>query len=202
MKLLHLDTSILGPNSVSRKLTAEIVEREKALHPGLEIIYRDLESEKTLHLSGAHLAALHGTPVENAALGVDLAVGNAYMEELLSADIIVIGLPMYNFSIPSQLKGWIDRVSVAGKTFHYTANGPEGLVKGKKIIIASTRGGIYSSDSPMARFEHHESYVTAVLGFLGLDDISIVRAEGLAIGPENREAAFAKARQDIAALAA
>jgi FMN-dependent NADH-azoreductase len=202
MKLLHLDTSILGSNSVSRTLTAEIVEREKALHPGLEVVYRDLEAEKTFHLSGAHLAAFQGAPVEDAAFGVDLAVGGAYLEELLSADIIVIGLPMYNFSIPSQLKGWIDRVSVAGKTFRYTANGPEGLVKGKKVIIASTRGGIYSSDSPMARFEHHESYATAVLGFLGMDDISIVRAEGLAIGPESRQAAFATARQEIAALAA
>jgi FMN-dependent NADH-azoreductase len=202
MKLLHLDTSILGSNSVSRTLTAEIVEREKALHPGLDVIYRDLETERTFHLSGAHLAAFQGAPVEDTALGTDLAIGGAYMDELFAADVIVIGLPMYNFSIPSQLKGWVDRVSVAGKTFHYTANGPEGLVKGKTVIIASTRGGVYSPGSPMARFEHQESYFISALNFLGIENIVVVRAEGLAMGPENRDAAISNARRDIAALAA
>jgi FMN-dependent NADH-azoreductase len=202
MKLLHLDTSILGSNSVSRALSAEIVAREVALHPGLEVTYRDLVEDKALHLSGAHLAVFQGGQAD-AVLGTDVAKGAAYMDELFAADIVVIGLPMYNFSIPSQLKAWIDRVTVAGKTFRYGANGtPEGLVTGKTVIIASARGGVYSAGSPAAPFEHQESYLIALLGFLGMRDVTVVRAEGLAQGPEIREKAIAQARQEIAALAA
>jgi FMN-dependent NADH-azoreductase len=202
MKLLHIDSSILGANSVSRALSAEIVERQRALHPGLEVIYRDLAAADTrLHLSGAHLAAFQGGTVEDAAPGADLAAGGAYLDELFAADIVVIGAPMYNFSIPSQLKAWIDRVVVADKTFRYTAGGPEGLLpKGKKIFIASARGSIYAAEA--AALEHHESYLKGVLSFIGLTDINVVRAEGLAVGPDVRQAALAKAREEIAAIAA
>jgi FMN-dependent NADH-azoreductase len=136
-------------------------------------------------------------------LSSDLAKGNAYLEELLAADIIVIGAPMYNFSIPSQLKAWIDRVVVAGKTFRYGANGAEGLLsKDKRTFIASSRGNVYSPGSPAAVYEHHESYLTGVLSFIGLTDITVIRAEGLALGPEAKQAAMTKARSHIAALAA
>jgi FMN-dependent NADH-azoreductase len=129
--------------------------------------------------------------------------GGAYLEEILAADIIVIGAPMYNFSIPSQLKAWIDRVVVAGKTFRYGANGAEGLLsRNKKVFIASTRGNVYSAGSPAAALEHHESYLTGVLSFIGLADVTIVRAEGLAFGAEAKETAVRKARANIAAMAA
>jgi FMN-dependent NADH-azoreductase len=203
MQLLHIDSSVLGGNSASRALSAEIVARQIALYPSLKVRHRDLAADATLHLSSAHLAAWQGGLVEDALLGADLAKGGAFLEELLGADIIVIGAPMYNFSIPSQLKAWIDRVVVAGKTFRYGANGAEGLLsKTKKVFIASSRGNVYEAGSPAAAFEHHESYLTSVLAFIGLTDVTVVRAEGLAFGAEAKEAAMLKARQHIAAIAA
>jgi FMN-dependent NADH-azoreductase len=202
MQLLHIDSSVLGTHSASRALSAEIVAKQIALHPGINVVRRDLAADAALHLSSAHLAAWQGAAVENVDLGADLAKGGAYLEELSVADIIVIGAPMYNFSIPSQLKAWIDRVVVAGKTFRYGANGAEGLLKNKKVFIASSRGNVYAAGSPAAAFEHHESYLTGVLFFIGLTDVTIVRAEGLAFGPEAKEAAMLKARANIAAMAA
>jgi FMN-dependent NADH-azoreductase len=202
MQLLHIDSSVLGLNSASRALSAGIVARQIALHPGVNVVRRDLAADAAFHLSSAHLAAWQGGAVEDADLGADLAKGGAYLEELFAADIIVIGAPMYNFSIPSQLKAWIDRVVVAGKTFRYGANGAEGLLKNKKAFIASSRGNVYADGSPAAAFEHHESYLTGVLSFIGLTDVTIVRAEGLAFGAEAKEAAMLKARENIAAMAA
>jgi len=202
MQLLHIDSSVLGTNSASRALSAEIVAKQIALHPGLNVVRRDLATDAALHLSSAHLAAWQGGPIEDALLSADLAKGGAYLGELVAADIIVIGAPMYNFSIPSQLKSWIDRVVVAGKTFRYGANGAEGLLKNKKVFIASSRGNVYAVGSPAAALEHHESYLTGVLSFIGLTDVTIVRAEGLAFGPEAKEAAMLKARANIAAMAA
>jgi FMN-dependent NADH-azoreductase len=203
MKLLHIDSSVLGAGSASRALSAEIVARQVKLHPGIDVIYRDLAADAALHLSPAHLAAWQGQAVEDAQLGADLTKGGAYMQELIDADIIVIGAPMYNFSIPSQLKAWIDRVVVAGKTFRYGPNGPEGLLTGaRKVFVASSRGNVYTPGSPAAPFEHHESYLTSILTFIGLTDVTVVRAEGLAFGPEAREAALLKARERIAAIAA
>jgi len=202
MELLHIDSSVLGTHSVSRALSADIVARQMALHPGIKVTHRDLAADAALHLSPAHLAVWQGGAVKDVALGADLAKGNGYLEELFAADILVIGAPMYNFSIPSQLKAWIDRVVVAGKTFRYGANGPEGLLKNKKLFIASSRGSVYAAGSPAAALEHHESYLTGVLSFIGLTDVTIVRAEGLALGAEAKEAAVLKARQNIAAMAA
>jgi FMN-dependent NADH-azoreductase len=203
MKLLHIDSSVLGAGSASRALSADIVARQVKLHPGIDVTYRDLAADAMLHLSDAHLAAWRGQAVNDTQLGADLVKGGAYLQEIFDADIIVIGAPMYNFSIPSQLKAWIDRVVVAGKTFRYGANGPEGLLSGaKKVYIASSRGNIYTPGSPAAPFEHHESYLTSVLNFIGLTDVTVVRAEGLAFGPEAREAAMVKARERIAAIAA
>lgn len=202
MKLLHIDSSILGPNSVSRALTAEIVAQQRRLHPGLDVNYRDLAAAPHLHFSPAHLAAAYGvTP--DAEVANDLADGNAVIDELFAADIIVIGAPMYNFTVPTQLKAWIDRSLVAGRTFHYTPTGPEGLLpKGKKVIIVSSRGGFYGAESPLAALDHQEAYLRQALNFIGLTDISIVRAEGMAVSPESKEAALASARKEISALAA
>ena len=202
MQLLHIDSSVLGPHSASRALSAEIVARQRALHPDIKVTRRDLAADAALHLSSGHLAAWQGGAVEDGVLGADLVKGGAYLEELFAADTIVIGAPMYNFSIPSQLKAWIDRVVVAGKTFRYGPNGAEGLLKNKKVFIASSRGNVYAAGSPAAALEHHESYLTGVLSFIGLTDVTVVRAEGLAFGPEVKEAAMLKARANIAAIAA
>ena len=203
MQLLHIDSSVLGPHSASRALSAEIVAKQVALRPGITVVHRDLAADAALHLSSAHLAAWQGGTVEDAALGLDLAKGGAYLAELFDADIIVIGAPMYNFSIPSQLKAWIDRVVVAGKTFRYGANGAEGLLsKDKKVFVASSRGNVYAAGSPAAAFEHHESYLLGVLSFIGWTDVTVVRAEGLAFGAEAKEAAMLQARANIAAMAA
>ena len=203
MQLLHIDSSVLGPSSVSRALSAEIAARQVALHPGIKVTHRDLATDAALHLSSAHLAAWQGGAVEDSVLGADLTKGGAYLEEILAADIIVIGAPMYNFTIPSQLKAWIDRIVVAGKTFRYGANGAEGLLsRNKKVFIASCRGNIYSAGSPVASLEHHESYLTGVLSFIGLTNVTIVRAEGLALGTDAKQAAMSKARANIAAMAA
>ncbi|WP_176594258.1 FMN-dependent NADH-azoreductase [Sphingobium sp. EM0848] len=203
MTILHIDSSILGPYSVSRALTAEVVAKQQALFPGSGVIRRDLVADAALHLSDAHLAAFQGGEVTDPALGRDLEAGGAYIEDLFEADVIVIGAPMYNFSVPSQLKAWIDRICVAGRTFQYGANGPEGLLpKGKKVFLASTRGGVYTGDSPAAALEHHESYLRGVLGFIGLTDVTVIRAEGLNMGDEPKAAAIAKAKAEIDALAA
>ncbi len=204
MTLLHIDSSILGDHSTSRALSAEIVALQTSLHPGIEVVYRDLTVDPALHLSGAHMAALQGAPVEDAGLAADLATGTGYLDELFAAEIIVIGAPMYNFSVPSQLKAWIDRVVVAGKTFSYTAEGQiqSLLPPGKTVIIVSTRGNIYGPGTPTEALEHQESYLRGVFSFLDIQDVTVVRAEGIAFGDEARQAAIGKAREQIAALAA
>ncbi len=134
MKLLHIDSSVLGPHSVSRQVSAAIVDRLRQATPGVEVTYRDLTLTPLAHLSGSHLAATQGAAPE-AALQQDLAAGQAVLDEFLAADIVVLGAPMYNFTIPSQLKAWIDRILVAGKTFKYGAQGAEGLAGNKRVII-------------------------------------------------------------------
>jgi FMN-dependent NADH-azoreductase len=198
MKILHLDSSITGQHSVSRILTAEIVAAQVAQNPGAEVIYHDLANEPAMHLSPAHLAAFQGAAVENDALGQDLALGAKYIEELISADVLVIGVPMYNFNVPTQLKSWIDRVSVAGKTFRYTEKGPEGLLPaGKKAFLATSSGGFYSGESPAKFLEHTESYLRGVLAHLGLKDVTVFRAEGIGLGPDARKRAIDDALRAI-----
>ncbi|MFM9926321.1 FMN-dependent NADH-azoreductase [Variovorax sp. H27-G14] len=202
MKLLHLDSSVLGANSVSRQLSAQIVARQRALHPGIEVVYRDLAADPVSHLSSAHMAVWQGGESQDDGLTADLHKGNAYLEELFAADILVIGTPMYNLTIPTPLKAWIDRIALAGKTFRYTATGPEGLLKDKKAFIASSRGGVYVAGSPAAALEHQETYLTGLLAFLGVTNVTVVRAEGIAFGPQAREAALGQALEQIASLSA
>jgi FMN-dependent NADH-azoreductase len=199
MQLLQIDSSILGAHSASRQLTAEVVEAERRRVPDLTVVYRDLAAEPLGHITGAHLAAAQGAepPAE---LRSDFDRGQAALSEFLGSDIIVIGAPMYNFTIPSQLKSWIDRITVAGKTFKYGPGGVEGLAGGRKVIIVSTRGGLYGASTPMATFDHQETYLQGVFGFLGITDITFVRAEGLSMG-DNRAASMEAAKSAIAALA-
>jgi FMN-dependent NADH-azoreductase len=194
MKLLHIDSSVLGPHSVSRQVSAAIVDRLAKSTPGLAITYRDVATAPLGHLSSSHLAAAQGA-APDAALQPDLAAGQAVLEEFLAADIIVIGAPMYNFSIPSQLKAWIDRIAVAGKTFKYSAAGVEGLAGGKRVIIAVSRGNFYGAGAPAAAYEHTETYLRSVFGFIGVTDIDIIVADGVQAGPEHREKAITAALQ-------
>lgn len=194
MKLLHLDSSVLGPHSVSRQVSAAIVDRLVKATPGVEVVYRDLTATPLSHLSGSHLAAAQGvTP--DAATQADLAAGQSALEEFLAADIVVIGAPMYNFTIPSQLKAWIDRILVAGKTFKYSDKGVEGLAGNKRVIIAVSRGGFYGADMPTAAGEHLETYLRWVFGFIGIAHPEIIVADGIQMGPELREKAVAGALQ-------
>ncbi len=194
MKLLHIDSSVLGPHSVSRQVSAAIVERLRQSTPGLNVSYRDLTLTPLAHLSGLHLAAGQGATPE-ASLQPDLAAGQAVLEEFLAADIVVLGAPMYNFTIPSQLKAWIDRVLVAGKTFKYSAQGVEGLAGSKRIIVAISRGGYYGAGTPMAALEHLESYLRGVFGFIGVKNLEFISADGIQVGPDHREKAVAGALQ-------
>jgi FMN-dependent NADH-azoreductase len=200
MKLLHIDSSILGGNSASRQLSAAIVDRLTKATPGVEVVYRDLVAEPLSHLSGEHLAAAQGAVPESPAIQKDIATGQAVLNEFLSADTVVIGAPMYNLSLSSQLKSWIDRIVVVGKTFRYGANGPEGLAGDKHVIIAVSRGGFYSAGTPAAGFEHLESYLRVVFGFMGVTNLEVVVAEGLATGPEQREKSMKGALQAVAEL--
>jgi FMN-dependent NADH-azoreductase len=193
MRILHIDSSILGAHSASRLLTAEIVAQLKAAQPGAQVQHLDLVAEALPHLTGGSLAQADQTE----------AARNAQtLSDFLAADVIVIGAPMYNFSVPTQLKAWIDRVVVAGKTFRYTASGKEGLVKGKRVIVGVSRGSVYGPD---ASGEFAESYLKHVFQFIGVDAVTFVRAEGLGLSAEHREkslqAAVATIRAPIAAAA-
>ncbi|HEU0199700.1 MAG TPA: FMN-dependent NADH-azoreductase [Burkholderiaceae bacterium] len=183
MKLLHLDSSILGDASVSRQLTAAIVQTYRVIEPDLEVTYRDLGAQPLEHLSGA-------------ALGQPNAQNETLIDELKAADVLVIGAPMYNFTIPSGLKAWIDRVSVAGKTFRYTEKGPQGLVPDKRTYIVASSGGQYSN-TPIATM--HVGYLQTLLEFLGIRDIKVIRAEGLAL-PGARDKVLAAAHAEVEAL--
>ena len=198
MKLLHLDSSILGDASASRQLSRAVVEAWSAAAPDVQVTYRDLASDALSHLSAASLIAA-GTPAElrDAAQRHETELAERTLEEFLAADAIVIGAPMYNFAIPSQLKAWIDRIAVAGKTFSYSENGPVGLAGGKTVVIASSAGGIHAG---LPSGQAHEDYLVRVLNFLGIDDIEIVRAEGLAYGEEPRAEAMKGAAQRISEL--
>lgn len=185
MKLLHIDSSALGAGSVSRQLTAAVVARWRDAVPGLQVEYRDLDAEPLPHLDGRALAGADpGTT----------ATSERAMQQFLAADVVVIGAPMYNFAIPSTLKAWIDRIAVSGKTFRYTAEGPEGLAGGKRVIVASSRGGVHSG----APSDFQEPYLRYLFGFLGISDVEFVRAEGVAMSAEHRGQAIGAAIDSIA----
>jgi FMN-dependent NADH-azoreductase len=202
MNILHIDSSILGDYSVSRKVSAAVANQIRDSIPNAVHTYRDIAAIPIPHLSGAYLAALQKPDVlQSPAVQADIALSAEVLAEFLAADIVVIGAGLYNFGIPSQLKAWIDRILVAGKTFRYTAEGkPEGLVGKKRIILAIARGGIYSGESPAAGFEHTETYLRTAFGFIGLES-EVVVAEGVAIGPDQRAAAIKNAEAQIAAMA-
>jgi len=181
--ILHIDASINGENSASRAISKSIVDQVKGANWGEEVIYRDLAANPLPHLT---LESFADTSV---------------VDEFLGADIIVIGAPMYNFTIPSQLKAWIDRIAIAGKTFSYTENGPQGLAGGRRVIVGLARGGVYSDGSPAAAFEHLETYLRGVFNFIGIEPEFVI-AEGLNLGPDQRENALSQALGETIRLAA
>ena len=183
MTILHIDSSINGEDSASRTLSRSIVDQVKGAQWGEEVVYRDLAADPLPHLT------------------LDAFADTTVLDEFLAADTVVIGAPMYNFTLPTQLKAWIDRLAIAGTTFRYTDNGPEGLVKGKRVIVALARGGFYGEGSPSAALEHLETYLRGVFNFIGVEP-EFVAADGLAIGPEQREQSISDALGETLRLAA
>ena len=183
MTILHIDSSINGENSASRAITKSIVEQIRSAQWGEEIVYRDLAAEPLPHLT------------------LEAFADSSVLDEFLAADTIVIGAPMYNFTLPSQLKSWLDRILVAGRTFRYTANGPEGLAGGRRVIVALARGGFYDVNSPAASLEHLESYLRGVFNFIGIEP-EFVAADGLSVSPEQREQSISSALGETVRLAA
>ena len=200
MQILHIDSSITGSNSVSRQLTAQVVDNLKQATPDAKVEYLDLAVSAPTHLSAQSLGFRTGQAAATEIERQENAISEALVSQFLASDVIVVGAPFYNFSIPSQLKAWLDRVAQAGRTFQYTATGPEGLAKGKKVIVASTRGGMYSTSDMGQAMEHQESYLKVMFGFMGITDVSFVRAEGVAMGPEAKAKALETAQTMIEAL--
>ncbi len=206
MKLLHIDAGITGPGAVSRQISAAIVDSLVRANPELEVVRRDLDADPIPHLDSHNVGALRA--IDGEGLEGEAARTAALLQEFQDADVVVLGAPMYNLGIPSLLKAWFDRVLVAGKTFRYTAEGVEGLAGDKKVIIASARGGLYAPGTPQAVADFHEPYLRGLFGFIGVKDLTIVRAEGVNVSPELRanalDAAFASAARlgGAAALAA
>lgn len=201
MTLLHIDSSILGETSASRQLSAAIVEQITRREPDVEIIHRDLAAAPPTHMDAALLGAMAGDEADlTDAQRRERADMEAMIAEFLDADIVVIGAPMYNFAIPTQLKAWLDRLAQAGRTFRYTETGPVGLAGGKTVIVASSRGGQYFGTDAEAAMDHQEAYLTAMMGFFGIDDVHFIRAEGLAMGDDARAAGIQAATRQIAQL--
>jgi FMN-dependent NADH-azoreductase len=201
-KLLLITSSLFGDQSKSAQLANEFVDRWRRAHPGTVVTPRELTAASMPHLSLDALGALM-TPAEQRSVGQarSVAFGDGLIEELEAADTIVLAVPMYNFSIPSTLKAWIDHVARAGRTFRYTAAGPEGLLKGKKVFVITGRGGVYTGDSPAKMLDFQEPYLRGVLGFLGLEDVTFIHVEGLKVSAEAAERGIANARAAITALA-
>lgn len=198
MQLLHIDSAITGAHSVSRQLTAQIVAAWQAQHPGTQVSYLDLVANAPTHFTSDAMAPRTGQTANlSEAQQRENAVSEQLVSQFLAADVVVIGAPFYNFSIPSQLKAWIDRIAQPGRTFRYTATGSEGLATGKTVIVASSRGGVYSTSEGGRAMEHQESYLQTVLGFFGITDVRFVRAEGVGMGDQAKAAALASAAQSI-----
>lgn len=200
MNILHIDASASnGETSHTRRLSKELVERLKAANPRAVVTYRDVVANQLPHVDMTIRHAWLPENSDNVTFAETLGRSKPLVDELKAADVLVIGSPMYNFSLPSTLKTWIDHISIAGQTFSYTAEGPKGLLKGKAYLVLSS-GGIYSQ-GPFAANDHLGTYLEAILRFLGVSDIEVIRAEGVAYGPEQDQAAMASASEMIGALA-
>ena len=183
MTILHIDSSITGDASVSRQLSASVVERLKRENPGAKVIRRDLFEQPFGHFT------------------LDAFTDTSVVDDFLAADTVVIGAPMYNFTLSTQLKAWIDRIAMREKTFRYTAEGPEGLAGGRRVIVAMARGGIYEDGTPARALEHLETYLRGIFNFMGIDP-EFVSADGLNLSPEHKEQSVREALGETVRLAA
>lgn len=199
MKILHIDSSVLGEHSASRQLTADVVAELKRQQPAATVTYRDLATNPIAHLNGEILQAVRPAPGAHirAELRPEADLTETLIQEFLSANVVVIGAPMYNFSIPSQLKAWLDRLAQPGRTFSYTSAGPVGLAGDKRVIVVSTRGGALKDTASELALDHQEAYLQTMLQFFGVNDVHYVRAEGLALGDDARRQALDSASQQI-----
>lgn len=202
MQILHIDSAITGNNSITRELTADILASLQQAHPEAKVDYLDLALNAPSHLSAQSLGFRTGQEAATEIERQENAISEALVTQFLAADVIIVGAPFYNFTIPTQLKAWLDRIAQAGRTFKYTATGPVGLAGDKKVIIASARGGAYSSSAAGQAMEHQESYLKVIFGFMGVTDFTIVRAEGVSMGPEAKAAAMQRAKAEIEQLQA
>lgn len=198
MQILHIDSSLQGEASASRRLSRAIVDRLLDAHPSAQLLYRDLVADAVPHLNAEVAAGFRGPAGAAAApdTAAERARSEALVAEFLSSELIVIGAPMYNFSVASQLKAWIDRIAQPGRTFRYTADGPVGLAGGRRVIVASTRGGLYSQGA-LSAMDFQESYLQAVFGFLGITELQFVRAELLSRGAEIQAESIARATAQV-----
>jgi FMN-dependent NADH-azoreductase len=201
MKLLRIDSSARG-NSVSRQLTGRFVEAWQQEHPQGTVIERDLTTTALPHITDEWVQAIHSDPASlTAGQKQVLQLSDALVDELVQADTIVIGAPMYNFAISASLKAWIDQVVRVGKTVLWTAAGPQGILKGKKVYVVTSRGGAFRPGTPTERFDHQEPYLRHILGFIGLTDVTFIHAENQKPGAQ-AEIAKSAAIQQIQQLAA
>lgn len=201
--ILHIDSSVRSSGSISRQLTSEFVQKLQAAHAGATVVERDLARNPIPHLSEQMMGA-YFTPAEQRTEEQvrTVKLSDDLVAELMAADVVVVGAPMYNFSISSTLKAWIDHVARAGVTFKYNEQGqPVGLVQGKKFYVFTSRGGVYSS-GPAKSLDFHETYLRGVLGFLGITDVTFVHTEGVAMGEEAVNSALANSRSAMDALIA
>jgi FMN-dependent NADH-azoreductase len=198
--LLFVASSLFGDGSQSRLIASEFIDRWRQSHPRTTVVERDLTADGIPHLSQLAFAASLTPPgSRSAAEHQAAALADTLIEEVEAADIIVFAAPMYNFSIPSTLKAWIDHITRAGRTFRYGAAGAEGLLKGKKVFVVTARGGVYSDDSPAKSMDFQEPYLRAMLGFLGLE-VTFIHVEGLKISPEAAASGIERARKAIGGL--
>ena len=198
--LLFVSSSLFGDGSQSRLIANEFIDRWRQSHPSTTVVERELTAGSIPHLSlAAFAASMTAADTRSSAERQAAALADALIEEVEAADVIVLAAPMYNFSIPSTLKAWIDHITRSGRTFRYGAAGAEGLLKGRKVFVITGRGGIYSDSSPAKGMDFQEPYLRAMLGFLGLD-VTFIHVEGLKISPEAAASGIERARKAIGDL--
>jgi len=202
VRILHIDSSVQGGNSFSRKISADVMEKLKARYPDAIVTYRDFGKDPVPHLTEVSMAATQGLTTEHEPdIKAELALSAVLLEEFLSADVIVIGTAFYNLTVSSALKAWIDRLLIVGKTFRYTPEGElEGMMGDKKVVLCISRGGYYNEGAPGAAIEHCESYLRAIFAFIGVQALEVIAADGVSIGPEHRSQAETDVKERIEAL--
>jgi FMN-dependent NADH-azoreductase len=201
--LLFVTSSLMGDKSQSRQVATDYVAAVRAANPGLKLVERHLTPDNIPHLGMDALGGLGAAPdARTPAQTAAVKLADTIIEEVEAADTVVLAVPMYNFSVPSTLKAWLDHLARAGRTFTYTANGPEGQLKGKRVVVVVSRGGFYTGDSPAKGMDFQEPYLRMFFGFLGITDVTFVQVEGQAIGPDVAAKGLAAAKSAVTRLAA